>query len=260
MSFEATVRSRKPSRPRRVGHKGAAEIAPGNTLAAFDAALATGVDMIEFDVLSERRDGMGELFVAHDYEALRNGERLTLDEVIAHLSSSAFAQIELDVDLKLPGYGVRVAAALRDAGLLERCLLSSTFPADLDLLRASFPNARTGWSVPRARHDYTSHPATLLPALGLLLALRAWLPGRAHAALRSGRFDAIMAHRRLVSTALVSAVRRGGGELYVWTVDDAREIERLTALGVDGIISNDPRLFGALEADLSAIRRCTSRR
>ena len=41
-------------RPRRVGHKGAAHIEPGNTLASFDAALRHGVDMIELDVLSER--------------------------------------------------------------------------------------------------------------------------------------------------------------------------------------------------------------
>ena len=39
---------------RRVGHKGADMIAPGNTFESFDAALAAGVDMIEFDVLPER--------------------------------------------------------------------------------------------------------------------------------------------------------------------------------------------------------------
>ena len=44
----------------RVGHKGADAIAPGNTLASFDAALAAGVDMIEFDVLADR-DPVGEL-------------------------------------------------------------------------------------------------------------------------------------------------------------------------------------------------------
>ena len=51
-------------RPRRVGHKGAAHIEPGNTLASFDAALRHGVDMIELDVLSERPDGSGRLLVA----------------------------------------------------------------------------------------------------------------------------------------------------------------------------------------------------
>ena len=69
------------------------------------------------------------------------------------------------------------------------------------------------------------------------------LPRRVRAALMQGRFDAIMAHWRVVSRALVRAVDEGGGELYVWTVDDARMIAKLTAMGVDGIITNDPRLF-----------------
>jgi len=69
------------------------------------------------------------------------------------------------------------------------------------------------------------------------------LPRRVRAALRAGRFDAIMAHWRVVSNALVRAVAEGGGELYVWTVDDAARIAKLTAMGVDGIITNDPRLF-----------------
>ena len=51
---------------KRVGHKGADLIAPGNTPASFDAALAAGVDMIEFDVLPHR--DTGELRLAHDYE------------------------------------------------------------------------------------------------------------------------------------------------------------------------------------------------
>ena len=52
---------------RRVGHKGADLIVPGNTPASFDAALAAGVDMIEFDVLPESSDGSGRLLLAHDY-------------------------------------------------------------------------------------------------------------------------------------------------------------------------------------------------
>ena len=60
------------SRPRRVGHKGAAHIEPGNTLASFDAALRHDVDMIELDVLSEHTDGSGSLLVAHDYEDMHS--------------------------------------------------------------------------------------------------------------------------------------------------------------------------------------------
>ena len=110
-------------------------------------------------------------------------------------------------------------------------------------MRALEPALRVGWSVPRARRDYTESRLTVAPALALLAGYRAWLPRRARAALRAGRFDAIMAHWRLVTAALVRAVADGGGELYVWTVDDAAQIARLAALGVDGIITNDPRLF-----------------
>ena len=52
-----------------------------------------------------------------------------------------------------------------------------------------------------------------------------------------------MAHWRLVSPALVRAVRGAGGELYVWTVDELERIAQLEALGVTGVITNDPRLF-----------------
>jgi glycerophosphoryl diester phosphodiesterase len=229
--------------PRRVGHKGAAHIAPGNTLASFEAAVRTGVDMIEFDVLCETRDGTGRLLLAHDYESLRSGEALTLEEGLEHLAGDAYSGIELDVDVKLPGYGVRVVEALRAAGLVERCLVSGTFPEELDAMRDVEPSLRVGWSVPRARRDYTENLLTLVPALAMLSGYRAWLPRRALAELRSGRFDAIMAHWRLVTPALVRAVAEGEGELYVWTVDDAEQMARLTAMGVDGIITNDPRLF-----------------
>jgi glycerophosphoryl diester phosphodiesterase len=52
-----------------------------------------------------------------------------------------------------------------------------------------------------------------------------------------------MAHWALVTPRLVDAVGGAGGELYVWTVDDARRIEALERLGVTGVITNDPRLF-----------------
>ena len=52
-----------------------------------------------------------------------------------------------------------------------------------------------------------------------------------------------MCHHILVSARLVRAVHGAGGQLYVWTVDDAPKIRALEALGVDGVITNDPRLF-----------------
>lgn len=228
---------------RRVGHKGADLIEPGNTLESFNAAIAHGVDMIEFDVLPER--GTGRLILAHDHRDGRSRQALTLEEGLAHFATDAFDEIELDVDLKLPGYELRVVEALRSFGLLTRSLISTFYPRSLALIRAAEPTVPLGWSVPRARRDYIRNPFLALPALGILNVLKRGLPGRAARAIRAGRCEAIMAHWRLVTEELVSSVTGAGGALYVWTVDEPERIRALEALGVTGIITNDPRLFGA---------------
>jgi glycerophosphoryl diester phosphodiesterase len=228
---------------KRVGHKGADHIAPGNTQASFDAALAAGVDMIEFDVLPHRETG--ELRLAHDYEHLDNRVSLTLDEGLEHLASSPFASVELDVDLKLPGYELEVVAALREHGLLARALISSQYRESLALVRAAEPAVRLGWSVPKLRQDPFSNPLMWIPASAVVLAWRELLPLWARRAIVGGDCQALMAHWRLVTPRLARAVRSAGGELYVWTVDDARRIRSLEAMGVSGVITNDPRLFAA---------------
>jgi glycerophosphoryl diester phosphodiesterase len=229
---------------RRVGHKGADLIAPGNTRASFDAALDAGVDMIEFDVLPARWPAEADtpLILAHDYEHPLD-DAVTLEEGLAHLAADTFADVELDVDLKLPGYEARVVEALRERGLVERTLVSSQYMRSLVRIRTLEPRLRLGWSVPRARRDYTKSVLWLLPALSALAFMRRRLPGLAAGHLGEGRVDAVMAHYRLATPKLVDAVHRAGGELYVWTVDDAEHIRRLEAMGVDAVITNDPRLF-----------------
>jgi glycerophosphoryl diester phosphodiesterase len=108
---------------RRVGHKGADWIVPGNTLASFDAAVEHGVDMIEFDVLPHG----DELVLAHDYDHDLS-DNPTLDEGLAHLAG---LDIDLDVDLKWHGYEERVVDALRRHGLVDRALVSSMFMRSL---------------------------------------------------------------------------------------------------------------------------------
>jgi glycerophosphoryl diester phosphodiesterase len=121
--------------------------------------------------------------------------------------------------------------ALRRHDLLERSLLSSHLPAVLDPVRELAPEARTGLSVGG-------------PLTRRLSGLRDWRRLVAEA-LGAGRYQALMAHHRLVDRELVARVRDAGGEVYAWTCDEPSLIERLTGLEVTGITTNDPRLFAA---------------
>src|SRR5438270_10747724 len=145
---------------RRVGHKGAHHIEPGNTTASFDAALAAGVDMVEFDVLPESPAG-GRLILAHDFADAAQREVQTLEAGLDHLLAT---EVELDVDLKLPGYELEVVDALHQRGLLERTIVSSQHRESLALIRAREPALRLGWSVPNLRRDPFRSRATGVPA------------------------------------------------------------------------------------------------
>jgi len=242
--------TRAPHLPplKRVGHKGADLVAPGNTIESFEAALEHGVHMIEFDVL-QMRDG--SLVLAHDFRDAYSRETVTLEEGLDHFAGEAYADVELDVDLKLPGYERQVGEALFERELGARSLISSTWEQSLDVLGEAAPGVRRGWSVPRARRDYLKsflRPATMAVAIYM----RRRFPSRAAAMIRTGRCEAIMAHWLLASARLVDHVHAVGGQVYIWTVDDAVRIRLLDAMGVDGVITNDPRLF---DADTGQARR-----
>jgi glycerophosphoryl diester phosphodiesterase len=214
-------------------------VAPGNTIESFEAALEHGVDMIEFDVLRTRD---GRLVLAHDGEDAAGREPLTLDQGLYHFAGQAYSGVELDVDLKLPGYERQVVDGLRERELAQRSLVSTMFPESLDLLGELAPGLRRGWSVPRVKRDWVRSPFAV-PAYAVARVMRARLPGQAAARIRAGGCEAIMAHRILAGRRLVEAVHRAGGQVYVWTVDDAARIAALERMGVDGVITNDPRLF-----------------
>ena len=224
-----------------MGHKGADLIEPGNTPASFDAALAHGVDMIELDVLPERSGG--RLILAHDYTDAGRRRPLSLEDGLTHLASPPFESIGLIVDLKVPGHELRVLDALNEHGLVDRSIISSQYRVSLLRIRGAGSPVRLGWSVPRARRDYTKSPFLAGPAYVALRAMRAGLPAMAARAIRTKMCDAIVAHWRLTSPRLVRAVGKAGGEVYAWTVDDAPRIRALEAMGVTGVITNDPRLF-----------------
>jgi glycerophosphoryl diester phosphodiesterase len=196
----------------RIGHRGAAALAPENTIASVRAALAVGVDAIEFDVCPG-------LIVAHD----RGRPGPALAGFLADLCELTPAEVEFIVDLKTAGYELDVLAACRQAGLADRCVFSTTEFAALASL-----------------NDIARTSATISAG-------RAWLPaGRRTPAVamyhRSGARDATVRHDA-VTPELVEAVHERGGRVYAWTVNTRRGIERMDRLGVDGVITDDPRLF-----------------
>jgi glycerophosphoryl diester phosphodiesterase len=165
-----------------------------------------------------------------------------MDEGLDLFASEAYAGVELDVDMKIPGYEREVSEGLERRGLIDRSIVSTTYLRSIDKLGELGTGVRRGWSVPRAKRDYTR--SVYAPAAYVLL--RFWrrrLPSRVGELLREGRFEGLMVHYLLASERLVEEIRAAGGFVYVWTVDDPRRIRKLEAIGVDGVITNDPRLF-----------------
>jgi glycerophosphoryl diester phosphodiesterase len=222
---------------RRVGHS---IITAGADLDQLSARLEGATwDMVELDVLA-RGD---ELIVAHSPDELDHPRPVRFADALTALRELLPEHVELDVDLKGTGYELAVLDALRALELIPRTLISTMEASSLRVLRAQAPELRLGLSVPKARRDYLSHPLTRPAAYAMLAYLRRVMPRQAAQALRSGLADAIMAHWGVVTPALVRAVRGAGGELYVWTVDDAERLRSLHALGVSAVITNDRELF-----------------
>ncbi|HEY4778555.1 MAG TPA: glycerophosphodiester phosphodiesterase family protein, partial [Solirubrobacterales bacterium] len=58
--------------------------------------------------------------------------------------------------------------------------------------------------------------------------------------------SAMWVYHPLVSARLARICKLAGVELIAWTVDDEKRMHGLVEMGVDGICSNDPRLFARL--------------
>jgi glycerophosphoryl diester phosphodiesterase len=223
----------------RVGHKGAEHLATPNTRESFEAAVEAGVDMIEFDVLKVGED----LVLAHDYEDAAERECMSYEDGLDFFLEQAFEGIALDVDIKHRGYEREVVFSLLERGLVERSIVSTTFTESLSVIGKLAPDLRRGFSIPRARRDYTKSALLAPPAYAVLRMMRRQLPGKARIALRAGRCEGLMVHWLLASPQLVEAVHGADGFVYAWTVDDPERIALLDAQGFDGVITNDPRLF-----------------
>ena len=123
-------------------------------------------------------------------------------------------------------------------------MVSTMEIASLVKLHTLEPDLRLGWTVPKTG---ATGPATAGPHPAMvagLAAMRRRLPKTiADAAPRARRRRASGPITALITPKLVAAAEDAGVELIAWTVDDAERIAELAEMGVDGIVSNDPRLF-----------------
>jgi glycerophosphoryl diester phosphodiesterase len=215
-----------------------------------------GVDVIEIDVLWTR-DGhprlpaseRAPLLVAHDWHDVERRTPLTLSEGLDAFTEPPLDRVELDLDLKLPGREEEIVAALRERGLLERARISTMELSTLARIRQLEPALRRGWTYPKVKRDWASKRWARAPMLVALLVMRRRLPALAARELPRLGVESMWVYHPLVSGRLAMATRAAGVELIAWTVDDLPRIRKLTAMGVDGICSNDPRLFAELPAD-----------
>ncbi|MEK6276558.1 MAG: glycerophosphodiester phosphodiesterase [Actinomycetota bacterium] len=238
---------------RRVGHKGADLIRPGNTIESFEAAVEGGVDMIELDVLW-RPDGhpklpaseRSPLVVAHDWHDAERRRPLTLDEALETFTRPPLDRVELDCDLKLRGRENELVDALQRHQLVERAMVSTMEVVSLERIGAQAPELRRGWTYPKVTRDWTSKRWAKPALLATLMAMRRRLPALARRELPLLGVEAMWVYHPIVTRRLAEATADAGVELIAWTVDDLSKMRRLVELGVSGICSNDPRLFAQL--------------
>jgi glycerophosphoryl diester phosphodiesterase len=255
---------RPPGGFARVGHRGASALAPENTLPALALAVELGCDMLEFDVL-DLVDGT--LVLAHSLKLrevshgaargrVRNRTleslRLvapnlpTLDEALAYCAAE-LPGIGLQLDLKRRGIERAVVDALRRHGVLDRSWVSGFDAGALRLVAELEPELPRAYTLPRDRLGISKRGPLAPVVRGSLAAIGASLPRRLPSLLRAAGADAATLHYSVCSPAAVARAHELGAAVYVWTVDDPRLAQRLVDAGVDGIITNDPRIFATLK-------------
>lgn len=236
-------------KPRIYAHRGSSLRAPENTMKAFALGLDEGADGVELDV---RRCASGEIVVAHDHNMQRTAG------VPARVAELAFEKLkELDV-----GSGERVPKLddVIDLAAVRAALLNVEIKADDDdMLRLVKSVAHV--LTRRSKKDRelvlvsSFHPFVcgamrfLHPEVPVGFLFEDDLQGRALAMLapRVANAAAVHPNHALVTERAMSGWRKRRHLVNVWTVDEPETARRLSALHVDGLITNDvPKIREAL--------------
>jgi glycerophosphoryl diester phosphodiesterase len=251
---------RRDGRPLRIGHRGAAALAPENTLRSFRAAVEAGVDLVELDVLDLHG---GELVVAHsdDLHEVSHGaasgsvrdrslaelratcpELPTLDDALAFFVHEA-PEVGVLVDLKSDSAVAGLVRALDRHSLHERALVSSFHAGALRALARREPRIRVAISFPEDRMAIHGRRGAAPMIRGVLRAARPATPLLVPRLLSRAPATALALHHGLVSPGAVRAAHRRGAAVVAWTVPSRGELERVDEAGVDAVVVDDPTIF-----------------
>jgi glycerophosphoryl diester phosphodiesterase len=252
---------RRDGRPLLIGHRGAADLAPENTLRAFRAGVAAGVDLVEFDVLALRS---GELVLAHSddlfevsygagqgrvgdltLERLREmfPELPTLDDALRFFVEEA-PMVGVHLDLKSVGVEQEIVDALLRFDLAERTLVTSLRPEVVRRLAVIDPRVRIGISFPEDRLQLARRRGSGIFVWAGLRWIRPLTPFLVTRLLGRSGATVLSLHHALVTRAVVERAHRLGAAVVAWTVKRAEDFARVDGAGVDAIVVNDPRMFG----------------
>jgi glycerophosphoryl diester phosphodiesterase len=218
-----------------IGHRGAAAVAPENTLAALEAGVAAGADLVEFDV---GLDVGLDLTLGHSPREMPE-EELGLDDALEFLRAHG---IGVHLDLKRLGVEDAVVDAVRRHGLGGRAIVSTAFARSTRRLATIAPELPRAIGYPRDRYGISRFRWPRGLTVTGAAALRAAMPARVPVLIRWSRANALALHHTLVSRSVVRTAHRLSVPVLAYTVNEPALVERLASVGVDAIVTDDPAM------------------
>jgi glycerophosphoryl diester phosphodiesterase len=252
---------RRDGRPLVIGHRGAAALAPENTLRALRAAHAAGVDMIEFDVLALPSGG---LVLAHsdDLREVSHGmargrvrdltlaelreaapELPTLEDALDFFANEA-EEIGIHLDLKSVGVEHEITRLLSRFGVVERALVSSFKVDVVRRLRQLEPALRTCISFPEDRLKVSGRRGSRRLIRVGLRSIRPVTPLIVDRLLGRSNARTLALEHSLVTARAVERAHHLGAQVIAWTLETPDDLARVGRAGVDAVVVNDPGMFG----------------
>ena len=224
-----------------IGHRGAKREFPENTLAAFARAFERGADAIELDVHATR-DGV--VVVHHDPD-LRHPPMGTATRAIAGLDWDTLRRVDLGGGARVPSLVEVFEAVPAGKTVYVELKGRNIEPAVASVVTAVVTSARVTCAVHSFDHDAIARMRTLAPVVprGILFDRT---PDDVAAAMRAAGARDVWPKWSLIDDAIVQQVHQAGGRVIAWTVNSRAEGQRLAAIGVDGLCTDDVRLIAGL--------------